>query len=132
MPDVLDRKERTARKRHTCNYCEGYIEKDEKYEWSKLKYDDLIYEWKAHKECALIASEIWDYVDPDDGMTHEDFMEGAENVCQTFICPDCKDPAKDDGGCRVCLHKLYDLFLTHTLQRCRNGYAYEYKTVLRK
>lgn len=132
MPDILSQKERTARKRHACCLCGGYIEKGEKYNWQKLKYDGLIYEWKEHKECSHIASEIWEYVDPDEGMTSEDFMEGAADVCQTFICPDCKDHAKEDRDCRVCLHKLYDLFQTHTLQRSRNGYAYEYSAVLRK
>lgn len=132
MLECLDRKERTARKRHTCCLCEGYIEKGEKYNWQKLKYDDLIYEWKEHKECSHIASEIWDYVDPCEGMTSEDFMAGAEDVCQAFICPDCKDPSKEDGACRVCLHKVHDLLQTHTLQRVRQGCVNAYKPVLRK
>lgn len=132
MPEILDQKERTARKQHTCCYCEGYIEKGEKYDWAKLAYDGLIYEWKAHKECSLIASEIWEYVDPDDGMTHEDFMEGAQDVCQTFICPECQDPDKETGRCRVCLHKVHDLLQTHTLQRVRHGCVNAYKPVLRK
>lgn len=62
MPDLLDRKIRVAKKEHSCSYCNGTIHKGEEYEWSKLKYENVIYEWKAHQDCVMVAQEIWNYV----------------------------------------------------------------------
>ena len=87
MPDILQEKERKARKPHVCDYCGKTIEKGEAYEWAKLKYDGTIYEWKNHKKCGFIASELWSYIDPDNGMTEEDFQEGCREFCHAFVCP---------------------------------------------
>lgn len=123
MPDILASKERVAKKEHICSYCGAVIKAGETYEWSKLAYDGTLYEWKAHKECSFISSEIWQYADPDEGMTDEEFMEAASDVCRIFVCPDCNDPEKEDGDCSVCLHKLYEFFQNYELKRSRDKYG---------
>ena len=123
MPEILQRKGRTARKPHTCSYCGGVIEKGETYDWAKLAHEGEIYEWKNHKKCGFIASELWSYIDPDDGMTDEDFRDGCLEFCQRFICPDCKQYDKEFEGCSkdesYCIDKIYDFLQTHELYKDR-------------
>lgn len=123
MPDILASKERAAKKKHICSYCGGVIKAGEAYEWSKLVYDGMLYEWKAHKECSFISSEIWQYADPDEGMTSEDFMDAASDICRTFVCPDCCETSKEEESCYVCLHKLYEFFQNYELKRSRDKYG---------
>lgn len=113
MPDLLDKKIRKARNPHICSYCNATIEKGEEYEWSKLAYEGEVYEWKSHISCKEIAVEIWDYVEPDEGMTEEDFREGVTAVCETFICPGCSE----EKCCKTyCMDKVVEIFKKHTLK----------------
>ena len=109
MTELFSRIIRTARKEHICNYCGKKILLGEKYEVSVYKYDGEIYQWKSHEQCAFIAQAIWDYVDPDDGMSDYDFIEGCSDICIEFICPNCSK--MDTGECdkRYCPDKLYKL-----------------------
>lgn len=114
MPQTLDKKDRLARKPHICSYCGGVIAKGETYEWAKLAYEGELYEWKNHKECGAIATTLRNYIDPDEGMTEEDFREGCAAFCGEFICPDCKDKEED---CYYCLDKIYDFLQKNDLKR---------------
>ena len=127
----IDSKYRIARKDHACSYCNGIIKKGEKYDWSKHIYDGELYEWKAHLDCTMVASEIWDLVDPYDGMTEEDFKEGCREFCDVFICPDCE---KYENDCEVsfCLSKIVEKLKTHKLERKRDSFTYLYKCVPRE
>ena len=130
MPEVLDQKDRKAREAHTCSYCGDVIEKGEVYHWSKLKYEDQLYEWKAHKKCVSIASDLWDYVDPYNGMTEDDFCYAYQDFCRTFICPDCQRFDKDAHDCEkdlsFCTDKIYELLQTHDFKRTP-GRPWEWK-----
>lgn len=130
MPEILQRKGRTARKPHTCSYCGGVIEKGETYDWAKLAHEGEIYEWKNHKKCGFIASELWSYIDPDDGMTDEDFRDGCLEFCQTFICPDCKQYDKEFEDCSkgelYCIDKIYDFLQTNELYKDYHKGCFEY------
>lgn len=113
MADILDNKIRTARKDHTCNYCGDVIHKGEKYDYSKLVQDGELYEWKCHLECNNIANILWEYIDPWEGMTEDDFYEGCRDFCRVFICPGCQYADKetyDDLECNLdksyCLNKI--------------------------
>ena len=124
IPDLLDNKIRTARKDHICSYCNGIIHKSEKYDWSKLIYEGELYEWKAHLDCQKIASELWDYADPDEGMTEEDFYTACSEFCRTFICPDCEYADKetyDELECNrdesFCLDKIAEVFKHYLLRQ---------------
>ena len=77
MSEQLDQKNRIARKPHSCDYCGKLIKKGEEYEWSKNIWEGTIYEWHNHLACGRVASAIWDYVDPDDGMDEDQFMDGC-------------------------------------------------------
>lgn len=126
MSIELDGKERVARKQHYCSYCNGIIEKGESYEWAKLIYEGQLYEWKNHKKCGFIAHELWDYIEPDEGMTEEDFNEGCAEFCSTFICPGCEAATHD---CYYCLDKIYDFLQTHDFRRVKseNGWTNAWK-----
>lgn len=114
MPDILDSRVRTARKQHICSYCGRTIEKGETYEWAKLAYEDQLYEWKNHKECGFIAHKLWRYIDPDEGMTDEDFDEGCTAFCDEFICPNCK---MGSHNCRYCIDKIYEFLQKNDFKR---------------
>ena len=130
MPEILQKKERTARKAHICDYCGGTIEKGEIYEYTKLTSCGEIYEWKNHKKCGFIASELWDYIDPDDGMGEEDFQDGCREFCQTFVCPDCDQYNKEFRDCKkdeiYCADKIYDFLQSYELYRERREGCFEF------
>jgi hypothetical protein len=119
MPEIISKKDRKANKEHVCSYCGGVIQKGETYEHSVLKFCGEIYDWKAHQKCKYIAIELWDYIDPDDGMTDDDFRDGCRDFCLSFICPDCPrfiDGEFEEDEC-FCLDKVYELLQTHELVR---------------
>lgn len=90
MLDLISQTERKARKDHTCNYCGEKIEKGETYRSAFLKDGGDVYQWKGHLRCNIIATALWRYIDPDDGMQEEDFQEGCAEFCYAFVCPDCE------------------------------------------
>ncbi len=120
MTILVDR-ERKARKAHHCDFCGELIEKGEVYDWSKNICDGTLYEWKSHKKCSFLCSELWSYADPDEGMSQGLFLDSVRDFCQAFICPDCD---KWDKACQCCnadleycIDKAYDMLQTHTLYR---------------
>lgn len=121
MPDILAERERKAAKLHTCSYCGETIQKGELYDWAKLAFDGRLYEWKSHKKCSFIADELWSYIDPDEGMTAEDFNEGCTAFCRAFICPGCPTADQEAEECKedktYCTDKIYDLLQTHDFRR---------------
>ncbi len=132
MCELLTQCERKARKRHKCDYCGAYIEPGEVYNYATLKYDG-IYDWKSHKECSYIVSELWNYMDPDGGVTDEDFQNACGEFCDTFICPDCescKDGEHD--GCYYCLHKIYECLQKNELVRTTDDHGWTQSFKLRE
>lgn len=132
MPEILQTKDRKARRTHTCSYCGEPIEKGEVYEWAKLKYEDMIYEWKNHTKCGFIANELWEFADPDDGMSEDDFREACERFCRKFICPECPHADKetyDELECEkdesFCTDKIYDFLQTYELYKDRKEGWYD-------
>lgn len=125
MIECLSRVERVARKPHTCDFCGGIIAKAERYDYVKYK-DDMFYEWKTHLKCSFISSELWDIVDPDYGMSEEDFHEACREFCHVFVCPDCPTFDKEYKECNedhsYCLDKIYDLLQTHRIVKSRDKY----------
>ena len=57
MIQVMINKKRKARQEHKCSYCNGTINKGEKYHFSRLKYDDktLVVDEAPHKLKATLA-----------------------------------------------------------------------------
>ena len=134
MPEQLQSKKRKARKDHICSYCGEVIKKGTIYDWAKLIYEGSLYEWKNHLECGVIASNLWSYIDPDEGMTEEDFQEGCFEFCRTFICQGCEkydcesDKCEDDK--RYCIDKIYQLLQTHNFKHIKMENGWMKKWVL--
>ena len=125
-------KDRIARKKHTCDLCGKIIDKGEKYEYQKFIYDGAFYEWRSHLACSRVSSAIWDYADPDEGMSSDEFDSTCADVCGVFICPDCPEWNKEYGDCEkdlsYCIDRMDEFFKTHELYSCqRNGYVTYWK-----
>ena len=127
--ELIESSIKKARKSHRCDYCGEIIEKGEEYDYQKNIFDGTFYEWHTHLACSHVASAIWDYVDPDDGMSDQDFMDGCQEVCQRFICPDCPEWEKEYGECNkdesYCIDKMDEFFKTHELYKAGRGAYYE-------
>lgn len=126
MNIMLSYKQHIARKRHRCNYCGAYIEPGDKYSVSSHVEDGQFYTWKAHEECECVAQAIWEYVDPYDGMGSDEFLEGCQDICSTFVCPDCGQNPEECDQFGYCIDKLYDLFQKYELVQDRRDGQYRY------
>ena len=119
MIDIIEDRRKKSKKTHMCYYCGKTIEKGEEYEYQKSVCDGIISEFHTHIKCSEVASAIWDYVDPDEGMKEEDFRDGCHDVCSTFLCPDCEHWNRKEEGCEegklFCIDKMHKLFQTHEL-----------------
>lgn len=129
MTEEICTQMRTARKEHICDYCGKKIMPGERYEHYTGKYDGQLYVWKAHELCTFVAQEVWEYADPDEGMSADDFVEACSDVCRCFVCPDCGKWDTGDEECEsgdgYCLDKMAELFQTKELYReKRDGYGY--------
>ena len=116
---ILETGERTARKDHFCNLCGKRIKKGEKYCYQKEIYDGEFYEFKEHTRCSFIASQIWDYAEPDEGMDDELFRDTLQTISEAFICPDCQKWDKGFKECEIdemyCIDKVYEFLQTFEL-----------------
>lgn len=106
--EVIRTKIKIARKEHRCSFCGCKISKGEQYRHSTNKCDGSLYVWRAHLHCQTLCGEIWNYVDPDEGMTSDQFIDAVRELSDTFYCPfhcdkfdketqDCDD--FDDDSC---------------------------------
>ena len=129
MTEVIEHKDRKARKQYRCDYCGEIIEKGDVYSCYKGKYDGELYTWRSHLGCQRVADAIWDYADPDEGMDADLFMDTCHEVCQRFICPDCPKWNKECEDCEddepYCIGRMDDFFKTHELYRESRKSYYE-------
>ena len=66
-------------------------------------------------ECNDVANILWEYIDPYEGMTEDDFYNGCRDFCRVFICKDCEYADKetyDELECNLdksyCLDKIVE------------------------
>ena len=85
--EVIRTKINKARKEYRCSFCGCKISKGEQYERSTNKCDGSLYEWRAHLHCQTLCDKIWNYVDPDEGMTSDQFIDAVRELSDTFYCP---------------------------------------------
>ena len=98
--EVINRATVKARRPHVCDFCGSEIPKGESYEASTCKNEDRIYTWHSHVHCQNLCDEIWHYVDPDNGMTRDDFLGAVRELTQTFYCPfHCEHYDKEVQDC---------------------------------
>lgn len=125
MVETISQKNIKARKPHSCNYCGDVIESGEVYNHAVMKFDGEVYTWNSHLKCLHIASELWDFIDPLEGMTEYDFQYGCNDFCRTFICPDCDCWDADADECNkdenFCVDKIYDFLQTHDFRHTKHG-----------
>ena len=127
MYQNLTNKDVVARKEHQCDWCRQKISKGEKYNYQTFVFDGDFCEWHSHLACSRVASAIWDYCDPYDGMDSCGFDGGCADVCRDFICPDCLEWSKEYSECEkdesYCIDKMDEFFKTHELyQEKRDGW----------
>ena len=127
MPELISQEKRKARKEHACNCCGETIEKGETYRSAFLRDGADVYQWKGHLHCDFIATELWRYIDPDDGMQAEDFQEGCAEFCYAFVCPDCehyknKECTQDKP---YCLDKITEILKENELVKEKGKYSYQ-------
>lgn len=133
MTEILEEKLRKARKRHTCSYCGEVIEKGETYEWAKLVCYGHFFEWENHVKCGMIASALWEYAEPYDGMTSDLFNEICQDFCHELICPDCCFfNLECDKGRRYCTDRIFEKLQTHDFVCERDGLYNKWKLIPKK
>lgn len=112
---------RTARKKHVCNLCNGYIDPGDRYRYEFNKDGSDVWSYRAHIECAFVAEELWEYIYPWDGMDDSDFQDGVREFCQRMICPTCKNYAA--GECMndecYCLHHCVNVLKKYDFTRVK-------------
>lgn len=125
MGELISESWRTARKRHECDLCGREITVGEKYYHTVQKDYGEMSTFRTHEKCEFIFMEIRDYVDPNDGMSEEDFMDALYDIRHDFICPDCDNFLEDDtyGGFCDCdeVDEVYKCLQKYELYKVRDG-----------
>ena len=85
--ETIRAKKVKARKAHCCDLCGCSIHKGEVYEHQVNVLDGEVYAFRAHLHCQDLSSAIWNYVDPDEGMTLDAFQDAVQSLMSTFYCP---------------------------------------------
>lgn len=84
--NTIRQKHVKARKPHHCDLCGCVIQKGEVYEHQVNVSGGDVYDFKAHLHCQDLSSAIWNYVDPDEGMTDAYFQDAVQSLADTFYC----------------------------------------------
>lgn len=129
MTKTLQSRIRKARKEHRCDFCNHKIAKGEQYVSQSCVCDGRAYTWKEHLHCRDLASAIWDYVDPDGGMTETEFCDAIYDLMPTFYCPFHCDKWNENDGCAdqttdQCLRRFAQFMETHRLELAREENFY--------
>lgn len=85
METLMQPQKTKANKEHRCDFCNGKINKGDKYLKSTHKSDGDIYDWKTHDYCSELASKMKMYDDADEGVTQEMFMENVSEAHYSFL-----------------------------------------------
>ena len=113
----IAREFRTSRKNRICDYCGGSIEIGDRYCHQVNKETGECWAFNAHCECEFLATELYDFIDPWDGMTEDDFYDGVHEFCYRMICPNCASWDDEYGECRqdqsYCTHKCIEKLLKY-------------------
>ena len=132
-------KRRKARKEYYCDLCGGKILKDECYERQINQFDGRMYTWRTHLHCQNLCSKIWNYVDPDEGMTGDEFCDAVQDLMSTFYCPfHCDEYDRDTQDCDrgfdtdVCVKRFAQFMETRELLPVRDPNRRFYYRIVKK
>lgn len=96
-----------AKKSYHCDLCRGSINKGEQYSYQFNTDGGEAYAFRSHLECDFVCNELWEFMNPWDGVTDWEFLDGCTEFCRRMICPNC---AEWDKKCNECLKdELYCL-----------------------
>lgn len=93
---------RKTRKDHVCDLCNFTIKKGETYEYTFMVDGGDNWEFKCHLDCHLIMVELYDWFDPDEGLTDTHFDEHLPIYCDEYVCPHCPHHYLDEYEDSVC------------------------------
>lgn len=125
MIEVLSRCTVRARRPHVCDYCGHVIAQCEQYSRACNKFDGRLYTWRSHLHCDRLASALWDYVDPDEGMDMYTFRDAVQTVMAEHYCPgNCPLWDKNDGclagnNMTTCLRRFDEFMQAHMFAHVR-------------
>ena len=97
MPEIIRDEIRKARKAHTCDLCSKGIHPGETYRYSFNKDGGTAYPFSTHLQCWKIATALWEWFDPDEGISEGHFEDDLREYCWRFVCPHCQKWSSDDG-----------------------------------
>ena len=105
---IIAEKYYTARKKHRCDFCYETIEPGTEYHDQFNKYGG-VYHWKSCLRCHFLFKQLYDYIDPYDGMLDAtSFAEGLSDFGRQFVCDQCEhykdigDPQDPPNKYREC------------------------------
>lgn len=119
MVEILSLCTVRARRPHVCDYCGHAILRGEQYVRACNKFDGRLYTWKSHPRCDRLASALWNYVDPCDGMDAYTFRDAVQTVMSEHYCPgNCPRWSKSEGctagnDMTTCLMRFDEFMQTH-------------------
>lgn len=127
-----------ARRPYVCDYCGHAILRGEQYVRACNKFDGRLYTWKSHPHCDRLASAVWNYVDPCDGMDAYTFRDAVQTVMYELYCPgNCQLWRKGEGcaagnDMTTCLMRFDEFMKTHELRTVRDDDGIPYWRLVEK
>jgi len=115
---------RTSKKERTCGLCGGKIHVGDRYSHQLNKEGSECWAFDAHCECQFICFELWEYIDPWDGVYEDDFIDGCHEFCHHMICPNCTSYIAEDNECledeSYCENKIIETLLKYDFCRVKS------------
>jgi hypothetical protein len=105
---------RKARKEHRCDLCRGKIIPGEKYVYQFIVDGGDSWDFKMHEKCDYISQKLWNWFDPDEGLTSDYFEESLPDYSYAYVCPHCeyftseKECKAELNGGTDCIDRIYD------------------------
>lgn len=92
MLEFFTERERSARKRYTCDLCGGTIEQMKKYVRYSGKYEGEMFDYKYHTECIELTKEYCKHM----GECEYDEDRIRDWISDAVCCDLCDDEQRDD------------------------------------
>lgn len=114
-----------ARKEHHCGLCRGKINPGEKYIYQFIVDGGDSWDFKMHEKCGYISQKLWNWFDPDEGLTDDFFENDLPNYSHRFVCPHCEcfngeECSVEKNGGTDCIDRIYDRLQKYKLS-CIKG-----------
>lgn len=105
---------RRAKKVHICDFCGKTIDIGTKYSYQFNKEGEECWSFYCHLECDFLSNQLYDYIDPWDGIGDDEFRTGVMSFCQTTCCAYCPRWDSEEKECKddkdYCIDKCVEIF----------------------